>query len=93
MTPSSVNTSLSNMAVPLSLAGTDTSTCTEVAVPLAHATIVKNLTREAGGIYGLYYQCEEGWGMVSGQPGTLAQCSGGAWTPLHDVCVQGMQKI
>ncbi|XP_069189676.1 mucin-3B-like [Procambarus clarkii] len=65
-----------------------TSTCLNPAPPIPNASIVRNLTTSTGDVYGIYWECEDGWELTSGMPGGLLQCTGSSWTSSTDTCVE-----
>lgn len=67
----------------------DTQPCTDSYPELEDSSPAETFTGDSVEVYGVYSECDEGKRLLSGRPGHLTQCVGGAWTPQHDVCDEG----
>ncbi|ROT66485.1 hypothetical protein C7M84_015485 [Penaeus vannamei] len=45
------------------------------------------------GSYGRYYECKKESGWVFGTTGRLTQCLMGKWTPIYDMCDEGLVRL
>ncbi|XP_069938843.1 uncharacterized protein [Cherax quadricarinatus] len=65
----------------------DTTACTSNPPHPVNVHVVQNFTWNTSSVYGVYYECNNGWYLASGSPGLLTQCVASTWTSFSENCV------